>query len=491
MAGTGKSTIARTVAHCFHEKGRLGASFFFSKGKKDLGDASALFTTLAIQLTEVVPDLKRYVCDAITQYGDIGQQSLLNQWEHLIFQPLLMLDQSLLLPLVLVFVIDALDECESKDLSLILRLLTKVKELKIVQVRAFITSRPEIPVRLGFRKIADITHYDLMLHSVPHLVIEQDISIFLRHELAKIKEDKSLEEDWPSKADVQKLVKKSGRLFIYAATACRFLNKSLYPKKRLSEMLQADSASHSSTKELDEMYKMILSNLIIEGQDEDNNDVARLFKLTVGSIIILFDSLSAPALTELLAVLPDEMNATLEPLHSVLNVPEDKASPIQLFHLSFRDFLLDKNRCTDQFWIDEKTAHNDLFVSCLKLMSENLKRDLCDLGLPGALAAEVEKSKLEEHIPLELQYACRYWIGHLQQSDVELCDNGQVHKFLEEHFLHWLEALSLIGYISNGVVMVRTLESMLTVSDPTTLQSYWLIKKAQIQRELGFTRDDS
>jgi NACHT domain len=465
MAGTGKSTIARTVAHRFHEKGRLGASFFFSKGKKDLGDASALFTTLAIQLTEVVPDLKRYICDAITQYGDIGQQSLHNQWEHLILHPLLMLDRSLLLPLVLVFVIDALDECESEGLPSILQLLTKVKELKVVQVRVFITSRPEIPVRLGFRKIADIAHYDLMLHSVPQLVIEHDISIFLRHELAKIKEHKSLEEDWPGEADVQKLVKKSGRLFIYAATACRFLSKSPLPKKRLSEMLQVDSTSHSSTKELDEMYKMILTNLIIEGQDEDNKDVVRLFKQIVGSIVILFDSLPGPALTELLAVLPDEVNATLEPLRSVLNVPEDKASPIQLFHLSFRDFLLDENRCPDQFWIDERTVHSDLLVHCLKLMSEHLRRDMCELGLPGALASEVERGKVEQYLPLNIQYACRYWVYHLQRSKIDIYDNGQVHIFLQKHFLHWLEALSLIGNLSDGIGVVRTFESILIVSD--------------------------
>jgi hypothetical protein len=298
----------------------------------------------------------------------------------------------------------------------------------------------------------------------------------LRHELANIKEDKSLEEGWPSEADVQELVKKAGRLFIYAATACRFLSKSRCPKKHLSEMLQVDSAGHSSTKELDEMYKTILKNLIID-QDEDNDDVAGLFIQIVGSIVMLFDSLSAPALTKLLAVLPDEMNATLEPLRSVLNVPEDKTSPIQLFHLSFRDFLVDKNRCPDpQFWINEKTAHKNLFLSCLKLMSDHLRRDMCDLRLPGALATEVEKSKVEKCLPLEVQYACRYWIGHLLQGNIELCDSEEVHEFLKEHFLHWLEALSLIWKIPEGIHSVIELFehlSTLPVSD-TVLPYHYL-----------------
>ena len=33
MAGTGKSTIARTVARTFHDQGRLGASYFFSRAQ--------------------------------------------------------------------------------------------------------------------------------------------------------------------------------------------------------------------------------------------------------------------------------------------------------------------------------------------------------------------------------------------------------------------------------------------------------------------------
>jgi WD40 repeat protein len=479
MAGTGKSTIARTVAYRFHENGRLGASFFFSKGKKDLGDATAFFTTLAVQLTEALPDLKCYVCDAITKHGDIGQQPLLNQWERLILQPLLMLDKRLPPPLVLILVVDALDECESDEgPSVILRLLTELKELKILRVRVFVTSRPETPILLGFREMTEIAHYDLMLHSVPQKVIGHDISIFVRHELVKINRKRSLEKDWPSEEDIQMLVQRAGRLFIYAATACRFLGKSQYPKKRLSEMLLINSASHSSTKELDEMYMLILKNLITEGQDEDNEDVTSFFKQIVGSIIILFDSLSATALTRLLAV--DEINATLEPLRSVLNVPEDETSPVQLFHLSFRDFLLDKNRCPDtRFLIDEKTAHNNLFICCLNLMSKNLRRDMCELRLPGALAVEVEKSKVEGHVPPEVQYACRHWLSHLQRCDISLNEIEQVHKFLQEHLLHWIEALSLIGNMFDGVVIVRTLESMLIVSDSISLRDNLLANLVQ------------
>lgn len=55
--------------------------------------------------------------------------------------------------------------------------------------------------------------------------------------------------------------------------------------------------------------------------------------------------------------------------------------------------------------------------------------------------------------------------AHLRESGAFLKDNKKVHTFLQEHFLHWLEALSLIKKISDGAIMVKLLEEMLLVSN--------------------------
>ena len=114
MAGTGKSTIALTVAREYDQKGRLGASFFFSRGGGDLGSSSKVFTTLATQLAEKSPDLKRYICEAVAENADIGNKGLYDQWNKLILQPLSRLNKSSF-PLPLILLIDALDECEGDD----------------------------------------------------------------------------------------------------------------------------------------------------------------------------------------------------------------------------------------------------------------------------------------------------------------------------------------------------------------------------------------
>jgi hypothetical protein len=88
MAGMGKSTIACTVAREFHDQNRPGASFFFSRGGGDLGNARCFFSTLALQLAKTSSIAKRYICKAIAKEDDIAQQGLSNQWKHLVLKPL-------------------------------------------------------------------------------------------------------------------------------------------------------------------------------------------------------------------------------------------------------------------------------------------------------------------------------------------------------------------------------------------------------------------
>jgi len=50
LAGTGKSTIVHTVACKYSEQKCLRASFFFSRGGRDVSYAGKFFTSIAVQL---------------------------------------------------------------------------------------------------------------------------------------------------------------------------------------------------------------------------------------------------------------------------------------------------------------------------------------------------------------------------------------------------------------------------------------------------------
>ncbi len=71
--------------------------------------------------------------------------------------------------------IDALDECDREDIREILRLLAQAREIRPISLRSFATSRPEFPIRLGFKQMPDGTYQDLILYEVVTETIARDI----------------------------------------------------------------------------------------------------------------------------------------------------------------------------------------------------------------------------------------------------------------------------------------------------------------------------
>jgi hypothetical protein len=80
------------------------------------------------------------------------------------------------------------------------------------------------------------------------------------------------------------------------------------------------------------------------------------------------------------------------------------------------------------------------------------------------LSTDVKSRQVEHCLPPEIQYACLYWVQHLQKSRAQLGDNDQVHRFLKEHLLHWLEALSWMRKMSEGIRAITSLEAVALVS---------------------------
>ncbi len=475
MAGMGKSTIARTIAREFRDKGRLGASFFFSRGGGDLGNARRFFTTLSRQLANMSSFLRRYICEAIAEDEDILQQGLSNQWKHLILRPLLRLEPGHLQHPNLLLVIDALDECDSQDdARLILHLLAEAKGLKFMRLRILVTSRPELHIRHGFLDIPAQVHQNFILHDISQSVVEQDIKLFFQDNLRKIQIEHNLPADWPCEQHITCLVERACMLFIYAATVCRFIRESLFPEQRLIQILEGSDTKREPERNLDLIYTQILKDSVSRVSDEQEKAVwLKLFHHTVGSIVVSFDLLSIDSLYKLLSVEQRQIEVVLRCLNSVLDVPEKQNAHIRLLHPSFRDFLLDKQRCQDmQFWVDKGIAHENLYIGCMQVMSTCLRRNICGLKSPGQLASSVESNVLIRYFPGQLQYACRYWVGHLNCSKDYLWERreplecSKVIKFLREDFLHWLEALSLLGKMSEGILMVIDLQSIFTVSGP-------------------------
>ncbi|KAK6527688.1 hypothetical protein TWF694_004669 [Orbilia ellipsospora] len=465
MAGTGKSTIARTIARKCHNENRLGASFFFSsRSGGDLAHAGKFFTTLTWQLAKSSIAVRSAICDAIGKCSDISGQALRDQWEQLIVKPLSQLsDDTFRSPLVLV--VDALDECHGEnDIRVLLQLMGEARLLRTVQLRILITSRPENYIRHSFNQIPATAYQDFVLHNVSSLVIDKDISTFFRHYLNIIREERGFPPGWPGDQTIERLVQSASGLFIWAATACRFIeNGGLFTEKRLSLILKGNPSVKGPEAKLNEIYSAILTNVVHEEYDEmEKEELYELLKATLGTVVTLFSSLPTVSLEKVLQIPQQDIYQTLDDLHSVLEVPKNMHQPIRLHHPSFRDFLLDKQRCDEHFWVDEKKAHGAITASCLRIMSLTLKRDICDLRSASTLTSEVDSSRVEKCLSVDLQYACRYWVQHLGRSEASIVNDSQVYEFLQDHFLHWLEALSLIEKISEAVNTIAELATYLS-----------------------------
>ncbi|KAF7170941.1 hypothetical protein CNMCM6106_005492 [Aspergillus hiratsukae] len=484
MAGAGKSTISRTVARSLKDTNHLGASFFFKRGEGDRGNAKKFFPTLTRQLMLWSSELRFGVQKALNDDPDIASKSLREQFEKLLLQPLLSLNQLGRQPQTAVMVIDALDECEhDQDIQNIIRLLPLLQKAKSLCLRIFLTSRPELPIRLGFSEIGDHEYQDLALHEIPEEVTERDIHLFLLDRFAKIRHNRNISQDWPGDDVIQELVRLSVPLFISAATVCRYIGNSKWePKLRLAELLK-DQAKYVSR--MDKTYLPILTRLLDDPEcDEfEQQQLLQEFQAIVGVIILLAVPLSINALSLFIGIGADQISNRLDSFRSVLAIPGDRDQPVRILHLSFRDFLVQSRT---KFLVDEPKKHKDIAKFCLKTMQSHLQKDICNLGSPGKRRADINPQDIRQYLPPELQYSCRYWIHHLKQSQDLSSEMEDVRLFLQKHFLHWVEAMSLLGLISEIVGMLDLLHMVIPGDDNSGLSNFlqdgkrFILKNRQI-----------
>lgn len=264
-----------------------------------------------------------------------------------------------------------------------------------------------------------------MLHNISPLIVDHDINLFLEYNLQRIRHERYLRAGWPGAEVIIQLVQSASGLFIWAATACCFIQEGKrFAAKRLEAILSGESGvSVVPEMHLNNMYITMLQNSICDYTDDERDEQCESLRYVLRSIVVLFSPLPAQSLDRLLDVASEGIRSMLEDLHAVLNIPEDDTRPLHLHHPSFQDFLLNKDRCRDKlFWVDDKQVHEVLARKCVQLMSSSLKHDICSVVAPGTPVDKVGRGRVVESLPPELQYACLYWIRHLQGSGAQVYD---------------------------------------------------------------------
>jgi len=463
LAGTGKSTIARTFAEIAFADGKLGASFFCSRDFEDRSNLQAIFPTLAFQLAYRYLPFREKLLRVLRASPGIGQESLCSQMERIIVGPLKTTRIRTLI------IIDALDECKDEEpASAILSILSRYVG-EIPYVKFFITGRPEPRIRSGFRlqSLTPVTEV-LKLHEVKPEVVDSDIKLFFRTQLthlAKARSDCDVTEVWPNPSDIKILCKKAAGFFIYASTVVKFVaSEDSPPAKRLALITSLpDSTAEEGKSGVDQLYTKVLEHAL-QNIHTDNGQHRSCFQATVGVVVLVFNPLSIKDLSELLGYDTSDIRNTMRSLHSLLVVPDSTEDPICTIHKSFPDFLTDPERCKDnRFFVEPAVHHTEILLLCLKLIRERLKESICNLDDHSVLSGVKDLSAhCKDKIGDALEYSCCFWTKHLLRVPGSISCIKEVEEGINEFFTtclpYWIEVLALTGNLGAGVHAINDVE---------------------------------
>ncbi|KAJ6437897.1 deuterolysin metalloprotease (M35) family domain-containing protein [Purpureocillium lavendulum] len=115
---------------------------------------SKFISTIAADLARRQPATARCIKDAIDSEPTILKKAMREQFDKLILGPISMVSQDLRRTEPIVIIVDALDECEREDdIKLMIHLFSRTRMLQSLRLKIFLTGRPEMPIRLGFKAI--------------------------------------------------------------------------------------------------------------------------------------------------------------------------------------------------------------------------------------------------------------------------------------------------------------------------------------------------
>ena len=358
-----------------------------------------------------------------------------------------------------VIVIDALDECKDREPASAILFILEQFVSQIPNVKFFLSGCPSPQILREFNLPQLAKAIDtFVLHEVEPSQVDSDIQLFFRQSLLEIANCQGRLDGWPTKEQLDLLCVQAAGFFVYAVATVKFIgHKNWNPRVQLDRILQSpeNSAYEGRTKfnpntTLDSLYMSILQEAF--GNDLPEHDP--IIRSILGAVILAANPLSPFEIAALLGLDPTGVFPQLSSLQSLL-ILQGNNSPVQVFHKSFPDFIIDPTRCNNErFYISPPTHHLELLLGCLKLMNKTLEKNMCKLP-DAVLNLEVDDlhERIKQYLSPTLQYACRSWHKHLVDEDAANTPavTSVLHHFLENKFLFWLEVLSVLGATREAV----------------------------------------
>jgi hypothetical protein len=423
-------------------------SFFFCQATDiRINHATAVLRGLIFMLVEQQPSLVSYIrC----QYDKAGKQVFedVNAWEALSEILTSILEDPRLQTTYLI--IDALDECTT-GLNRLLDFLAQNSTV-YPHVKWIVSSRnwPAIQETLDTAK--QKTNLWLELNEVS---VSKAVAAFIHYKVQKLTEQKKYTNEICD-AISRHLLSNAHGTFLWVALVCKALAN--VPRRHVQKKLKEFPSG------LDELYRRML------GQINDSDD-AELCKSLLSVITTVYRPITLDELPFCMD-LPEEVVDDLD-VAEIIGLCGSfltfRGRTISLVHQSAKDFLL-RDVVHEVFPHGKDGVHDSIVLKSLQVMSGALRRDIYSLFHPGYPIDRVQQPDPDPLVAL--RYACVYWVDHFSAcsptnvTDKFLQDSGPIMNFLCRDYLHWLEALSLLRSLPEGVASMLKLESFLMVRSP-------------------------
>ena len=456
MAGTGKTSIAHSFSERLDKNQILGASFFCSRSaSQEVRDARLIIPTIASTLSQLSPVLRSIMNKVIEEKPDVGSLHKLSvQFRLLLVDPIKSVVNSSLKTYVVV--IDALDECT--NVGTVEKLIQAIVGFAPdMPLKFILTSRATTVIGKAFRHNSEYPPKTLSLHDVERSIVQEDIKTYLQNSLSAIVQRGEQPLSWPAPDELEILLERSDRLFIYAATAVRYIGApDVDFRKRLAHITRLTPA-RMNTGIIDSLYNDIMRQAFNCDLQPDEVSARRE---TLSAIVFLLIPLSLDAIISLSGMDKLEGQVALAPFRSVIHVPAADIDPVTIFHASFPDFIVNASRCEEPFRLDESEGHQMLTVQCLQCLDRSLERNM---------------TVSSNTIPEALRYSCLHWASHLAQALVASLAQTAVTEiqvlvstFVEQHLLHWFEYLSALKELESGIKLLDMAYEAILVSTKVT-----------------------
>ncbi|KAG8754646.1 hypothetical protein FRC12_011130 [Ceratobasidium sp. 428] len=464
MAGTGKTTIAYSFCRILEASNQLAASFFCSRSLPECRDVTRITPTIASQLSRFCRPLTDVLSRVLKNDPDASIRGVMTQFEKLISEPMLQVKDRLPFGLPVV-VVDALDECsEYGDARLFLSALLRFAN--DLPIKFFVTCRPDSTALTKLSDGGEIPYSLFHLHDIERSLVQADIETYLADELKPMQ---------ATPTQVLELADRSGALFIFAATAVRYIGldkPSIDHQVRLDILLGLSSNTGSKAyRPLDLLYTAIVSAALedddLEPWDKEN------IRLLLHTVVCAREPLSLESLTRLLQLATiSQAQRAIDPLQSVLHMNEHSGL-VSTLHASFSDYMLTVER-SGKFFCDRSEHHELLSRRCFEAMRDMLRFNICGLESSHILDKDISDltSRIDRSIPPHLFYACRYWSEHLTLAAEPGTLSDYISEFLCRQVLFWAEVMNLKHATRAGeIILVDTNRWMKSKQSVTELHA--------------------